>query len=310
MGPPTFDLRLVVAFAVLGDELHFGRAATRLSITQPALSRQIARLEDQLGLQLLVRSSRRVELTPAGARFHAGSWEIVTRAADAEAELRPDDVALSLHLGDASSPLVREAVAMFCTAHPGIAALIADGTATSATAAVLDGSADVGFGLPHEVHHDLAYATLDRPRLGVACAADHPLAASPEAEWDDLQGETLFFAAPGIADGYNTLVRSLLHERGVTCIEKIVQVPKGEYVGAYIADGRGVLVCAPYLFDPAPQGVSWIGLRPTIHGELGVMWRPDRTTAAAATFIRWVKALAVDHGGLGARDPLDGPRRP
>ena len=63
------DVRLVRYFVTVAEELHFGRAATRLYISQPALSKQIRKLESEVGTQLLVRDSRNVALTPRGERF-------------------------------------------------------------------------------------------------------------------------------------------------------------------------------------------------------------------------------------------------
>src|SRR3954465_1998683 len=63
------DLQQLQAFVVLCEELHFGRAATRLNVTQPPLTRQIQALEKSVGIQLLQRTTRSVQLTPAGRIF-------------------------------------------------------------------------------------------------------------------------------------------------------------------------------------------------------------------------------------------------
>lgn len=83
-----FDLRLLPAFVALADELHFGRAATRLHIGQPAVSQQLARLERQLGVELVRRDSRRVALTPAGHAFLAGARSALVLAQGAAAAAR------------------------------------------------------------------------------------------------------------------------------------------------------------------------------------------------------------------------------
>jgi DNA-binding transcriptional LysR family regulator len=74
------DLRLVRYFVAVADELHFGRAAAKLHVSQPSLSRQIRKLEDELGFRLLTRDSRHVVLTPQGKAFLADARELLALA--------------------------------------------------------------------------------------------------------------------------------------------------------------------------------------------------------------------------------------
>ena len=82
------DLRLVRYFVAVANELHFGKAAASLYISQPALSKQIRKLEDDLGFALLVRDSRHVVLTPRGQRFLDDARQLLTTA---ERMVLPED---------------------------------------------------------------------------------------------------------------------------------------------------------------------------------------------------------------------------
>lgn len=82
------DLSLLRAFLSLADELNFTRAARQLFISQPSLSNQIRRLEQQVGVSLFERTSRRVELTPAGAAFHPGAIQILRSVDHAVTQVR------------------------------------------------------------------------------------------------------------------------------------------------------------------------------------------------------------------------------
>ncbi|MEV5762849.1 LysR family transcriptional regulator [Streptomyces tendae] len=94
------ELRALQYFVIVAEELHFGRAAQRLNIVQPAVSQQIVRLERELGVRLLDRTSRRVRLTPAGARVLAAARE--TLAAAARVRVVAGEPAAALRIGVAS----------------------------------------------------------------------------------------------------------------------------------------------------------------------------------------------------------------
>ncbi|MYU15087.1 LysR family transcriptional regulator, partial [Streptomyces sp. SID8361] len=94
------ELRALHYFVTVAEELHFGRAAQRLRIVQPAVSQQISRLERELGVVLLERTSRRVRLTPAGERVLTAARE--TLAAAARVRVVAGEPAAALRIGVAS----------------------------------------------------------------------------------------------------------------------------------------------------------------------------------------------------------------
>src|ERR1700761_5727187 len=190
------ETRELEYFIAVADELHFGRAAVRLSIAQPALSKAIQRIEARLGVPLFVRSGRHVELTPAGQALqehgrHArnavsAAVRSARRAGDAQARLR-----LVLKPGGDGgllSPLLAE------YAHEPDACqvdIVFSGPADRADF-LLDGRADVGLlyapfddlaGLDHET-------LLTEDRVAIV-PSGHRLAGHAAVRLGDLAGETL-----------------------------------------------------------------------------------------------------------------------
>jgi DNA-binding transcriptional LysR family regulator len=187
------ELRELRVFLALAQELHFGRTADRLGLTQSRVSQSIRDLERKLGLQLVARTSRRVALTPAGERFREdagralGVLEDVLRAAQDAGEQLVEPVRLGLVSPAQITPTLRALVAAFEAAHPG---------------------SGVEFvGLPFadrfgplrrgEVHLVVTSLPIDQPDLAtgpvlsqhprlLATGRTHPLAAQPDISIEDL----------------------------------------------------------------------------------------------------------------------------
>jgi DNA-binding transcriptional LysR family regulator len=181
----ALDFRALRYFVAVAEELHFTRAAERLYIAQPALSEQIRRLEEELGVELLRRTTRKVELTPAGEEFLSHARHILAEAdealADALRAARGETGSLRVATGTtAGVELVPRILRAFGEARPLVHLDLRETGWQDHSGGLRDGSVDAAFvWLPFE-HGGLTFAVLhEEPRV-VALEAAHPLAAERE----------------------------------------------------------------------------------------------------------------------------------
>ncbi|MFD7663003.1 LysR family transcriptional regulator [Streptomyces sp. NPDC059788] len=254
-------------FVTVAEELHFARAAERLGISQPPLSRAIARLERRVGARLFHRTSRRVELTPAGEIFLTDARAVLD-AVDAAARrarqaARGDRLVVAVRPGTATGMLadVMDFYAARSNAMP-TEIVFTDNQA----GALRDGTADIGLlcgtddlsGLHSE---DLA------PELSVALLpSGHHLATRPEIARDDLRQDPTFQAPspPAAIDEIIDLV----------ALGKLTTV-----VGESIRRRLGPRVAAvPVADDPGTM--------------LVLAWHPRSLAATRADFVRAARSAA------------------
>ncbi|MFI6011821.1 LysR family transcriptional regulator [Streptomyces sp. NPDC051243] len=196
------DLRY---FVTVAEELHFTRAAERLYVSQPALSKQIRALERQLGVELFRRDPRGVALTEAGTALLPCARRVLDAWAEGAAAVEAARAAArgTLVVGMSTSPgrggLLPAIRSRFTAAHPDTALRLRQAGWQDPTAGLADGDADVAFvWLPLPDADRYAWTVVaEEPRL-VALPESHPLAARAEVDFADLADEP-FLALPSSA---------------------------------------------------------------------------------------------------------------
>ena len=155
------ELRALRYFVVLAEELHFGRAARRLSLTQPPLSQAIAKLERELGVRLFERTRRKVALTLAGATFLDEARATLARAAQAvelvQRAQRGEVGRLSIgYLAATAYTLLPLVLRDFSRSYPGVKLELRELTIPQQHAALLKGDIDVAILRPPVSEAELA----------------------------------------------------------------------------------------------------------------------------------------------------------
>lgn len=193
------DLRQLRSYVAVAEELHFGRAADRLHIAQPAVSQTIKAIERELGTVLLDRTNRRVEMTEAGRLFLAESREVLNRmdaALTVMAQHRAaDGNRLCVAVAAALPPdLVPALVARARATHPNLVVTVRPLPADPQVATLFarDPTLDLALVRKHVRNGPrIAKRVVARERVGVALPNTHRLAEQPSVAAADLNGEAL-----------------------------------------------------------------------------------------------------------------------
>jgi DNA-binding transcriptional LysR family regulator len=281
-------------FVAVAEELHFGRAAERLGMTQPPLSRAIRRLERRLGVTLLLRTSRQVALTAAGEvllRDGCKALQAVDAAVRRAQRTGRDDPRLLLACKSGSDAGLLARILGAYADEPDSLPVQVVHTATERIAMLRDGRADVA--LLHRPSNDLAGLDtedlLTEPQI-VVLPPDHPLADRESVELADLRDEQLPRwpeAAPDPAAAGRPLVGS-----------------HGELL-ELVSSGRGVLVVPASAIGVIPRAMACVPVRDAAPTTLVLAWPRESRSRAVAALAR--TAARVAGGGGAGHQPIDGP---
>jgi DNA-binding transcriptional LysR family regulator len=283
-------LRNLRYFAAVAEELHFSRAAERLRVSQPALSKQIRQLERELRFPLLRRDRRRVELTAAGdvllpaARQLLADWE----EALAAATQRPSEEAKLLQVGFQTSVgggLYQEIAARFAELHPEWRLALRAHVWSDPSGGLLDRSSDVAFvWLPAGAEGEIQVLPLRSERKYVALPAGHRLARRRAIQMADLLEEP-FVALPPEAGALRDHWLAL-DDRGGHPVRIGAEASTADEAFEAVATGHGVVLLAEGNVSVyARPGIVCrpvLGVRPS---QLAIAWRRDDHRAVVREFV-------------------------
>lgn len=219
--PPLIELRLWRQFLAVAEELHFGRAAKSLNMTQPPLTQAIAQLEAHLGLRLFDRTKRSVQLTTAGAALVPEARDLLTRALalPAYARASADGEAGRLRLAFVSTvgfELLPRWVLAFREQYPKVQLELIEATGDVQLQAFERGEIDAGFMLhsPGFAPPGLACRRISQDPLVVALPGQHSLASKATLALPDLLGESLVIFPRRIVPSLYDAIFAMYHAAG------------------------------------------------------------------------------------------------
>ncbi|MGW4124886.1 LysR family transcriptional regulator [Nocardia sp. NPDC004711] len=305
------EFRHLVSFIMIAEELHFGRAAQRLHLTQPSLSAQLQKLEKSLGVQLVARSSHEVRLTAAGREFELQARQIVAqmdraaRAAKATAEGRAGTVNIGYNL-PASRYVLPETLLRMTERYPDIVVSLWEKRTGPQLAALSDGSLDIALVYGHPSTVEFRYRRLlHRVPLVAVVGRRHRWADRPGVPFSELQGQgCVLFTREQCPAMYDIIFRCAAQSRisldvvhhaddpGATAhmvsvrpLVGFASLPRAISMGMGAPGSNSVAV---KLLDPVP----------TL--DLYAVWRAEETNPAVEAFLDSVESAEPA--------PLDDPR--
>jgi DNA-binding transcriptional LysR family regulator len=296
------DLRRLGYFLAVARERNFTRAAERLHVAQPALSRQVRLLEEELGVELLHRTTHAFELTEAGAFLSERGAEVLADVDElwrgVQTYGRGDRGSVVVAYGASASyetaPKLLEALASH---HPGVEISTSVKSVGEIVTGVTDGSIDLGLIRCAPAHSGLSVRTIRRERQGVLVRHDHPLAGAPEITVSVLAGENVLLHPRDANPGHFDAVIGLCRAGG---FEPRVLLRSLSFDLAYtpVAGGEAVAIIGESSRQGLPDELRWVPLSPPAALEVSLVARRYNRPAAVDRMLGTAVEVSAGLGWL------------
>lgn len=276
-----FELRHLVYFREVARQLHYRKAAESLAVAQPALSRAITQLETELGVDLLTRTRRKVELTPAGRAFLERIEPLLRALAAVPADIQALAGGQAGHVRVAFTGLAMATVLPgilrdFNRRYPGIRVELNESPTSAQLESLKAGEIACGFFHPEATPPPgLATKLLMQEKNGVLLPADHKLAHAKKLRLRDLAGTPFVMFPRAHNPGFYDRVLAAFQQAGVTPRIADEVWPRANAIGLVRA-GLGATFMAPSEARQLPTEVAFRPIEgPAPESRLVLGWRKD-----------------------------------
>ncbi|WP_405725500.1 LysR substrate-binding domain-containing protein [Streptomyces sp. NBC_01537] len=299
------ELRQLRYFVTLSQELHFGRAAAREHIVQSALSQQLQRLERELGVRLVERSTHHVALTTAGAVFLVEARQILAHVERAVLIARSTvGTSPALRVGiidsgyDSMPQILHEAQARY----PGLVIHQVETGVPEQYQQLIDGRLDVGIGRAALAPPQVASYLFRHDPLGVMVPSGHRFAAMGGIPVAVLAEEPLLLAEEVQAPEFNQFTVEMCRAAGFTPTVYEGTVESIRAAADLVAQGR-CLYCVPASCISALPGTIWRPLtEPASYYPWSVLWRASDESDRVRAIVDCARAMSARLGWLVTTD--------
>lgn len=288
------EMHQIRAFLCVAEEQHFGRAAARLHVTQPAVSQALRALEREVGARLLSRAQRRVALTPAGEFFRERAERAMGELERAAAEARRAGAGeigrlrLAFTTVSALGP-VPAAIAEMRRRYPDVQISAASLGTREQIEAIRSGRCDIGFTVKADSSPGLSVEVVtDEPLLAIL-PARHRLAARRSVRWQELSGEPVILMSRAAEPSLHALYERLCAESGRPPAVAF-EVDHADTMLSFVAAGLGISHAPAAIRALAPEGVAFVPLLPRVRAGIAAMWDPASASPATRHFLSVLRA--------------------
>jgi len=274
------ELRHLRYFQAVAEELSYSRAARRLRIAQPALSRAVKEIEHELSCELLERNRRTVRLTPAGrVLLHEAAglfdrWEESLRRVRRSATGEEGELRLG-YIGPPTQPFLGRILGEYRKRYPRVSIHLEERTPERVWEMVAKGRLSLGLTRPVPMSEALGLRTilLREERLGIVVPRDHPLAQKSSVSWQQLAPEPLIVLARREGVGLHDAVLAGCRQAGFA--PRLAYTPS--LIGtvlSYVEAGAGIGIVTDSVLTPE-QPLQFVVLKPAVAVPLVLVWQED-----------------------------------